>query len=226
MPPSSSFRRSATSVTSWLVGRRSCHNRQQLRQLAGLEWRTRLPVEAPRLLAYLEEFISPMSSGLVSAHSGRSDGHYRMDSANGRSSGDASANRWGFQRRELSMGIKARDTPHHQVGRDRLPLPHLLEKERGTRIAALITQIMRPIGLHIASIFAPVSPPTTIQSMPHPSHRRRSSGPSKGATEANEDAPALGARSECAVAPRSYFPRWRQAKNAAIPSSPNPAAAF
>jgi hypothetical protein len=34
---------------------------------------------------------------------------------------------------------------HHQVGRDRLPLPHLLEKERGTCVAALIAQVTRPI---------------------------------------------------------------------------------
>ena len=41
---------------------------------------------------------------------------------------------------------------HHQIGRDRLPLPHLLEKERGTCVAALIAQITRPVRFHVASI--------------------------------------------------------------------------
>ena len=48
--------------------------------------------------------------------------------------------------------IKARIFSHHQIGRDRLPLPHLLEKERGTCVAALIAQITRPVRFHVASI--------------------------------------------------------------------------
>ena len=47
---------------------------------------------------------------------------------------------------------KRRILSHHQIGRDRLPLPHLLEKERGTRVPALIAQITRPIRLHVAGI--------------------------------------------------------------------------
>jgi hypothetical protein len=35
---------------------------------------------------------------------------------------------------------------------NRLSLPHLLEKERGTRVAALIAQITRPVRFHVPSI--------------------------------------------------------------------------
>ena len=40
----------------------------------------------------------------------------------------------------------------HQVGSDRLPLLHLIEKERGTCVAALIAQITLPIRLHLAGV--------------------------------------------------------------------------
>ena len=41
---------------------------------------------------------------------------------------------------------------YHQIGRDRLPLPHLFEKERGACVAALIAQITRPVRFHVPSI--------------------------------------------------------------------------
>ena len=41
---------------------------------------------------------------------------------------------------------------YHQIGRDRLPLPHLFGKERGACVAALIAQITRPIRFHVPSI--------------------------------------------------------------------------
>ena len=40
----------------------------------------------------------------------------------------------------------------NESGGDRLPLPHLLQKERGTCVVALITQITRPFRFHVASI--------------------------------------------------------------------------
>ena len=57
-----------------------------------------------------------------------------------------------FRRGGLSGRSKRRILSHHQVGRDRLSLPHLLEKERGARVMALIAQITRPIRLHVAGI--------------------------------------------------------------------------
>ena len=47
---------------------------------------------------------------------------------------------------------KHRILSHHQIGRDRLSLPHLFEKERGTCVVALIEQITRPVRFHVAGI--------------------------------------------------------------------------
>ena len=126
----------------------------------------------------------------------------------------------------LTGGSKHWIFSYHQIGRDRLPLPHLFGKERGACVAALIAQITRPIRFHVPSILGAslATDNDPINAAPKPGSQV------KWLKQWRDGQPmqAGGVHARgwgFAAAPQPYFRQSHLARPVTIPAAPNPAAA-